>query len=245
MQHYTTSCGLQLDYCLKRSRRRTIGFHIRPHGLEIRAPRGVAQHQVERAIESKKNWLKTHLYALQQRQQRWLEHNDVWRERGIFPFLGRPVQIAFTQRSQTRSQTDNNRIIQLCIPASNHVDEVYNHCKVWLQDQARHHLANRLKWWAEAHQINYQRFTLGWSKRTWGWCKSDGTIMLNWRLIYYPQHLIDYVATHELTHISHMHHGPEFWQALGQIYPDYLAAKEELSHYHPACVPNFFSKESS
>src|SRR5690625_1849236 len=85
MQHYTTSCGLQLDYCLKRSRRRTIGFHIRPHGLEIRAPRGVAQHQVERAIESKKNWLKTHLYALQQRQQRWLEHNDVWRERGIFP----------------------------------------------------------------------------------------------------------------------------------------------------------------
>ncbi|HLR30742.1 MAG TPA: SprT family zinc-dependent metalloprotease [Paenalcaligenes sp.] len=245
MQRYTTTCGLQFDYVLKYSRRKTIGFHIRPHGLEIRAPRNLRQRQLERAIESKKAWLKNNLHALEMRQQRWLEPSEVWREQGLFPFMGAPIKIAFAHLPQPQAEYLEGYPQRLFIPPGNSTDEVYNHCKSWLQDQARQHLANRLKWWAEKHKISYRRFTLGWSKRTWGWCKSDGAIMLNWRLIYYPLHLIDYVATHELTHITHMHHGPEFWQTLGKIYPNYQIAKTELSLYHPACVPNFISQESS
>ena len=245
MQRYTTTCGLHFEYVLKYSRRKTIGFHIRAHGLEIRAPRNVKLRQLERAIENKKNWLKNNLHALEKRQQRWLDPAEVWCEHGVFPFMGKPVEIAFKNLPYPRAQSVKEHPQRLFIPPASNTDEVYNHCKNWLQDQARLRLAQRLKWWADKHKISYQRFTLGWSKRTWGWCKSDGAIMLNWRLIYYPLHLIDYVATHELTHITHMHHGPEFWHALEQIYPNYEMAKTELSLYHPACVPNFISQESS
>src|SRR5690625_1829911 len=220
MQRYTTSCGLEFDFLLKRSRRKTIGFHILPHGLEIRVPHGIRQSQLERAIESKKDWLENNLNALQQRQQRWLEHSAVWCESGIFPFLGHPVQIQFASCTHPYPKTKDEHIQRLYIPHSANTKEVYSHCKNWLQEQARKKLAKRLQWWSDKHHIKYQRFTLGWSKRSWGWCKNDGSIMLNWRLIYYPLHLIDYVVAHELTHINHMHHGPEFWRALKNIYPE-------------------------
>lgn len=242
MQRYTTTCGLQFEFYLKHSRRKTIGFYIRPSGLEIRAPRGIRAIHVQRAIENKKNWLQDHLHALKKRQHRWLEPKNVWRKGGVFPFFGTPMYIHFA--ACTRPYTRPHTPLHLYIPPSSHEQEVYQHCKSWLQAQARHHLAARLEWWAQHHQIRYRRFTLGWSRQNWGWCKSDGSIMLNWRLIYYPLHLIDYVATHELTHIAHMHHGPDFWQALKTINPDYEAAKKELSLYHPACIPNFITKES-
>ena len=55
--------------------------------------------------------------------------------------------------------------------------------------------------------------------RRWGSCTpSDGTIRLSDRLRGMPRWVVDYVLLHELAHLLHAGHGPDFWAEL-DAYP--------------------------
>ena len=51
----------------------------------------------------------------------------------------------------------------------------------------------------------------------WGSCSSKGNINLNMRLILLPGHLQDYVILHELCHLRHQNHGPQFHALLDSL----------------------------
>ncbi len=55
--------------------------------------------------------------------------------------------------------------------------------------------------------------------RRWGSCTpSDGSIRISDRVQGMPRWVLDYVLLHELTHLLHAGHGPDFWD-LVQTYP--------------------------
>jgi len=55
--------------------------------------------------------------------------------------------------------------------------------------------------------------------RRWGSCTSiDGTIRISDRVRGMPAWVLDYVLMHELTHLIHAGHGPDFWATLA-AYP--------------------------
>ena len=45
----------------------------------------------------------------------------------------------------------------------------------------------------------------------WGSCAQGGTLAFSWRLVMAPDYVQDYVAAHEVAHLRHMNHGPDFW----------------------------------
>jgi predicted metal-dependent hydrolase len=56
-------------------------------------------------------------------------------------------------------------------------------------------------------------------ERRWGSCTLvDGSIRLSSRLQGMPEWVIDYVLLHELAHLLHAGHGPDFWKLL-EPYP--------------------------
>ena len=59
------------------------------------------------------------------------------------------------------------------------------------------------------------------ARTRFGSCSSQGHICFSWRLMQYPPEAIDYVVVHELAHIIHKNHGPDFWALVGQYMPDY------------------------
>jgi predicted metal-dependent hydrolase len=44
----------------------------------------------------------------------------------------------------------------------------------------------------------------------WGSCSSSGRIRLSWRLILAPPEVRRYVVAHEVAHLAHLNHGPQF-----------------------------------
>lgn len=62
----------------------------------------------------------------------------------------------------------------------------------------------------------------------WGSAGKDGLLLFNWRLLQFPVPLVDYVILHELGHLVHSDHGPEFWRALERSLPDWRARQEAL-----------------
>ena len=46
----------------------------------------------------------------------------------------------------------------------------------------------------------------------WGSCRADGVVHLSSTLAAFPDWVVDYVIVHELAHLAHFDHGPQFWE---------------------------------
>ena len=62
----------------------------------------------------------------------------------------------------------------------------------------------------------------------WGSCSRKGSISLNFKLLFMPQEIMDYVIIHELAHTKYRNHGPRFWSLVEKAMPDYSQKRKWL-----------------
>lgn len=86
---------------------------------------------------------------------------------------------------------------------------------------ARETLTARVAYYHTITGGNYTSITIRDQKTRWGSCSSRGTLSFNYRLIFAPLKILDYVVVHELCHLTHMNHSKDFWSMVEQIMPDY------------------------
>lgn len=117
--------------------------------------------------------------------------------------------------------------------------QIQRSVQVWLKREARQLFTTRLKLYADKLGVTVTGLALSSATTRWGSCSTDGKIRLNWRLIYFPLPLIDYVVAHEVAHLREMNHSPLFWAVVQSIYPDYVAARKALRAHTLGNLPNF------
>lgn len=104
--------------------------------------------------------------------------------------------------------------------------------EAWYRQRAQNKFAERL-------EVNLLRFPapeefrpkgliVRQLRQRWGSMSSSSRLMLNRRLIEASVDAIDYVITHELCHIAVPHHGPEFFELLDRVLPDWPDRKDKL-----------------
>jgi predicted metal-dependent hydrolase len=59
----------------------------------------------------------------------------------------------------------------------------------------------------------------------WGSCGPNGTIQIDWRLVFAPKRVLEYVVVHEMAHLKHRSHGDAFWTFLAEVLPDFARPK--------------------
>ncbi len=67
------------------------------------------------------------------------------------------------------------------------------------------------------------------TRSRWGSCSADGSLMFCWRLLMAPPFVQDYVVAHEVAHLRHMNHGPDFWALTDFLSPHRTQAVAWLS----------------
>jgi hypothetical protein len=229
--------GRTLEYALKRSSRRTIGFSIDGSGLAITAPRWVTLADIETAIAGKERWIFAKLAEWQTRaEQRALPRID-WRDGAQIPYLGKPVQIALASANAALVFDAQATTLALALPAHADAQQIKDRVQGWLQTEAKRVFGERLDYYAQKLGVAYTGYALSSAATRWGSCSSDGRIRLNWRLIHFPLSIIDYVAAHELAHLREMNHSPRFWQTVESIFPEFREARHTLKHHPPELLP--------
>lgn len=78
---------------------------------------------------------------------------------------------------------------------------------------------------AKEHKLQYKHIVITAGISKWGSCSIDGTLSFNWRLIFAPSNIIQYLVAHELAHLKERNHSPKFWQFVEKIYPESLIAR--------------------
>ena len=88
--------------------------------------------------------------------------------------------------------------------------------------------------YAAIAKVTPRSVTVGDAGTRWGSCSSQGRIRLSWRLILAPPQVRRYVVAHEVAHLVHLHHGPEFKALEARLFGAGLAqAKAELRRVGP------------
>jgi predicted metal-dependent hydrolase len=234
----------KLDYRLKRSSRRTIGFMIDGTGLAITAPRWVTIGAIESAIAEKEKWIFNKLEEWQTRvEQRVVPRMD-WKDGAQLPYLGQNISVMMTAapgttgRSATQPYFDTTaNVLWLGLPALPDSQAIRERVQRWLHKQALEVFGQRLPVYAAKLGVEYKAYALSSAATRWGSCSSEGKIRLNWRLIHFPVHIIDYVVAHELAHLREMNHSARFWNTVESIYPDFREARHTLKHHPPELLP--------
>ncbi len=63
----------------------------------------------------------------------------------------------------------------------------------------------------------------------WGsYSKRTNVMNLNFRLLFAPGDVLDYVIVHELAHIKELNHSRDFWSLVGSAIPDYKEKRKWL-----------------
>lgn len=88
----------------------------------------------------------------------------------------------------------------------------------WLKARAKATLSAETFDLAQRHGLSsLQAVGIGDPRSRWGSCAANGVIRYSWRLILAPAHVRLATVAHEVAHLVHMHHGPEFHALVRQI----------------------------
>ena len=109
---------------------------------------------------------------------------------------------------------------------------------------ARDYLTARIIFYNKLTGGEYYKITIRDQKSRWGSCSSTGTLSFNYRLIFAPPKVLDYVVVHELCHLTHMNHSKDFWNTVATIMPDYMKYKTWLKeHGHELTLENHLQRQ--
>ncbi len=86
---------------------------------------------------------------------------------------------------------------------------------------ARAFILERVAFWQERCEVVPKRITIRNQRRRWGCCSSKGNLNFNYRLLFIPPELSDYVIVHELCHLKELNHSPAFWREVEKVLPNY------------------------
>ncbi|WP_438396694.1 M48 family metallopeptidase [Caballeronia sp. DA-9] len=233
-----------LEYRLKRSSRRTIGFMIDGTGLAITAPRWVTIGAIESAIVEKEKWIFKKLEEWQTRVEQRVVPRIVWKDGAQLPYLGQNITVMMTAvpgatgKSATQPHFDTAaNVLWLGLPPLADTTLIRERVQRWLHKQALEVFGQRLPVYAAKLGVEFKTYALSSAATRWGSCSSEGRIRLNWRLIHFPVHVIDYVVAHELAHLREMNHSARFWSTVESIFPDFREARHTLKHHQPEVLP--------
>ena len=219
-----------LEFELRRSSRRSIGFMIDDQGLRVTAPRRIALADIDNAIRAKQRWILTKLRERGERRATRQERAPVvWVDGAQLPYLGANITLRLEDAPRSRCEFDAEaRVLTVGVVAGLAEWQLQERVKIWFQAEAKRLFAERLDLYGEKLGVRHASLTLSSAGTRWGSCTVDGRIRLNWRLVHYALPLVDYVVAHELAHLLEMNHSARFWAKVESVYPDYDGARLAL-----------------
>lgn len=216
-------------YTLKRSNRRTIGFAISQDGLSVTAPHFVGQGEIEDALRSKSRWILSKL--------------DKWAERPAaqelsfvtgetLPWLGGMRELVVEEKGvRTRTRMTPGRVhisIDPELEGDLRKSTLRNGLARLYKAEGHKLMAPKVEAYAGQLGKRVARTIVREQKSRWGSCAPDGTIRLNWRLMGFPEPLIDYVCAHEAAHLVEANHSPAYWAVVERLMPDWKARRKSM-----------------
>jgi predicted metal-dependent hydrolase len=194
---------------------------------------------LQSALQGKADWIVRKLQEVHVRQAQQDSLRIEWRDGAKLPFLGEVITVrldsshgfgAAGAEMDAVADATGNRSLRVGLPQMARPEQIRDVVQAWLMRQAQAHFTQRLDHFAPQLQVQWRRLSLSNATTRWGSASADGSIRLNWRLIHLRASVVDYVVVHELSHLRVMDHGPQFWDTVRTVVPDFALLRKQLKN---------------
>ena len=227
--------AVDVPYVFKRvPRRRHVHILVNDAGmLEVRAPWRFSLRKAREVLRENAEWVLGSLDTVRERlagRPRLITGTRLPLLDGSLRLEVRPrAQIDLFECSRpSRGRVERRGTALRVSTASLRDDELRALIERWYRREAVSYLPGRVEHYASQLGARPSRVTVRGQRSRWGSCSGKGTVSLNWRLMMVPSALADYVVVHELCHLRHMNHSPQFWAMVGGVVPDYRQRRRSL-----------------
>lgn len=108
-----------------------------------------------------------------------------------------------------------------------------------LTDYSRaHYLANKrealalttrkLAYWNAYYHFEFKRVSVKSMRTRWGSCTAEGNLNFNYKILFLPEEVQNYLIVHELCHLKEMNHSLRFWALVAGALPNYQELRKRL-----------------
>jgi predicted metal-dependent hydrolase len=231
--------GTRIVYQIQRSqRRRTLAITVNPDAtVVVMAPKGERAVRIAAEMQRKAAWIV--------KQQDWIHRHHPKRPRQFvsgetFLYLGRQYHLRIAREAKANRSTilQSRGSFWIQLPSASTADDGVPATRRllvrWYRQHAQEYLNVCATDLARKLGVMFASVRPLDMKTRWGSGGPNGHLRFNWRIIMAPRRLVEYVVAHELCHIVHNQHSPEFWRLLGRILPDYEQLRQQLAEFGPS-----------
>ena len=208
------------------TRRRSLCLLIRlsPPEVVLRSPFGVSEAEMRDFCLKHRFWARKKLQMASLRATAGEEWSFVSGER--LPYLGEnyPLEVL---RNHRRALFNG---VKFAIPSGER-DEIQFELKRLYYRLAADYLRDNTFAVAKLNDLPLKAVTIKDTRSRWGSCSNLGNINFSFRLICFPESVVNYVIVHELAHLVHLNHSREFWRLVGSWCPEYAGARDYLKQH--------------
>jgi len=218
---------------IRRPRRKTVGICVKPdQTVQVAIPGCFPLAKVDALVRGKADWIRRKLSQYRNIQTQYQSKQYVSGE--YFSYLGRDYRLKVVEGKE-QPVILRQGVLKVGIPHSLSPEQrplsVTRALETWFREQARQYLAGKTAWHAARIQVTPASVGIKSYRSRWGSCHADGRIYFNWRIIMAPPSIVDYVVVHELCHLKHHNHSPDYWRLVESIMPEYRAARAWLKQH--------------
>lgn len=217
-----------------RAKRKRV--QVTPEGVLVIAPVGTPDagaQGLDAFLRTKRRWVFDAVRQVEQEHQKLLSQR--YDSGAKLQYRGRWLMLDVTSGAVEQVQITCRSKFHVVVPEQlsglDRLGAIRVAFDAWLRERAQRDIRRFGNRHQTALGVQAKSFQLSDAKARWGSLGRDGTVRVHWRLVQAPVAALEYVVAHELTHLLHRNHSPEFWAALARTLPDWRERKAMLERW--------------
>lgn len=191
----------------------------------ITVPTGISLERAYEFLKAKNDWINERLDKIKTSNKNGLNFTN----NSIIPIFGieHTIERLVTKIPTPKVFIDNNKIL---IFSNKHTkeEEIKKIIKKSLVKEFRKNIIKFIEKYNQDQKFKYKRIAIKDNRTNWGSCSTKGNLNFNWKLIFAPKDVCEYVVVHELCHLIEHNHSKAFWDLVKSIYPDFKIKRNWL-----------------
>jgi predicted metal-dependent hydrolase len=218
-----------IDFSLSHVDRKTLEIAVHPdQTVVIKAPLGTNLEEIQRRVVRRADWIARQRRFFEQFEPRTPARCYVGGETHLY--LGRHYRLKISRGNRGAVKLTKG-FFEIEVKGEMSPENVKGLLEGWYRDRAAVKFCESFdRCWSHFEKLSSlkPRLQVKRMRKRWGSLSVNGMLALNADLIRAPRGCIDYVITHELVHLRHKDHGPEFHRFLDKVMPDWEKRKRRL-----------------
>ncbi|SHH70664.1 hypothetical protein SAMN05720766_12011 [Fibrobacter sp. UWH9] len=227
--------GKAISYTLERKDVKNINLRIRAdQGVFVSASKDVPAKMLDSFVKQKADYILRSLKRFKEKEHFASPDNTCVDGESVTLF-GRNLRLCIKYAAKSRVECDES-FVTLFVNDINDTELKKKTLDKWLKNRCRDEIAEICKkvfQKVRKYGVSYPEIQLREMVSRWGSCvQKKGLLTFNTSLVAAPVSCIEYVVTHEFTHLLYPSHSKTFYQQLATFMPDWEERKARLEALH-------------